>query len=464
MLVWLCGRLVLLLGIAALAGEGHAAATITIINANAPGAGFNDPTPAAPIGGNPGTSLGEQRLLATQYAANIWGATLTSAVTIFVFATYTTTAGCSSGEPVTVTFPTLHQNFAGAPFPGTMYPAALANKLAGVDLSPGSNDFTLLICIPASTGYLGLDHNHGAQLDVVSVFLHGMAHGFGFWNSTAANAGVYVGGAPFVWDHFLLDTTTGKLWVGMTQAERALSRQNAGKVAWTGANVSASVPSAYALGHPRVVIAGPEAAASTGTYAVGAATFGAALGPTPVAAQLMPALRLPNGLGGACAALDAFDALAVLGNVALIERGGCADVVQAKNVQNAGAIGAILIHDTATVPAPAPTGSDPTVTIPTVAFSRADGTSIASRMTHRGRRASGVTASLGTDPTQYLGADASNRAIVYTPVSGISAAPSHWDPSATPNQRMEPTVPGDVAHSVAPPADLTFRLLQDIGW
>jgi len=63
------------------------AATIVILNANAAGVGFNDPTPAAPVGGNPGTTRGQQRLNAFQAAANIWGATLNSTVTIVVQAT-----------------------------------------------------------------------------------------------------------------------------------------------------------------------------------------------------------------------------------------------------------------------------------------------------------------------------------------------------------------------------------------
>ena len=57
-------------------------ATITIVNANAPGIGFNDPTPAAPVGGNPGTTVGEQRLIAFQFAADMWGATLDSSTEI----------------------------------------------------------------------------------------------------------------------------------------------------------------------------------------------------------------------------------------------------------------------------------------------------------------------------------------------------------------------------------------------
>src|SRR5262249_22715097 len=44
-------------------------AQFVIVNTNAPGVGFNDPTPVAPVGGNTGTTLGQQRLNSFQYAA-----------------------------------------------------------------------------------------------------------------------------------------------------------------------------------------------------------------------------------------------------------------------------------------------------------------------------------------------------------------------------------------------------------
>src|SRR5262249_37091183 len=37
-----------------------ARATITIVNMDGPNEGFNDPTPAAPVGGNSGTTVGQQ--------------------------------------------------------------------------------------------------------------------------------------------------------------------------------------------------------------------------------------------------------------------------------------------------------------------------------------------------------------------------------------------------------------------
>jgi len=65
-----------------------AAATIVIQNNDQPGVGFNDPRPVAPVGGNNGSTLGEQRLNAFQFAANIWGATLNSGPPITVRASW----------------------------------------------------------------------------------------------------------------------------------------------------------------------------------------------------------------------------------------------------------------------------------------------------------------------------------------------------------------------------------------
>src|SRR5712691_6915599 len=75
------------------------AATIVIQNNDPAGTGFNDPTPVAPVGGNPGTTLGQQRLNAFQLAANIWGATLVSNTTITVGADWQPLS-CSSSSAV----------------------------------------------------------------------------------------------------------------------------------------------------------------------------------------------------------------------------------------------------------------------------------------------------------------------------------------------------------------------------
>src|SRR5678815_5647554 len=77
-------------------------ATITILNnQDAPGTGFNDNTPASPVGGNSGTTIGEQRLNAFTFAANIWGATLNSSQTIVIRARWAAQS-CSPNSGVLV--------------------------------------------------------------------------------------------------------------------------------------------------------------------------------------------------------------------------------------------------------------------------------------------------------------------------------------------------------------------------
>src|SRR5918998_6915226 len=72
----------------AASSEARAAATIVIQNTDGANEGFNDPTPAAPVGGNTGTTVGQQRLNAFQFAANLWGATLRSDAVITIEASW----------------------------------------------------------------------------------------------------------------------------------------------------------------------------------------------------------------------------------------------------------------------------------------------------------------------------------------------------------------------------------------
>ena len=66
---------------------------------------------------------------------------------------------------------------------------------------------------------------------------------------------------------------------------------------------------------------------------------------------------------------------AVAGKIAVIDRGTCTFVVKAKNAQDAGAAG-VLILNNVSPGAPGMAGSDPTITIPIVSISLADGTAI----------------------------------------------------------------------------------------
>ena len=120
-----------------LTAPAQAAATIVIMNTNAAGVGFNDATPAAPVGGNTGTTLGQQRLIAFQRAADIWGATLTSTVPVRIGASFQPLS-CTANSAVlgSAGADEIWRDFPNAPRAITWYPSALASKLAGAPQQP----------------------------------------------------------------------------------------------------------------------------------------------------------------------------------------------------------------------------------------------------------------------------------------------------------------------------------------
>ncbi len=462
-----------------LAGQAQAAATIVINNTNAAGVGFNDTTPAAPVGGNPGTTLGAQRLFAFTYAANLWGATLTSNVPIVINASMTPlTCTATSATLGSAGATSIFRNFTNAPLTNTWYSYALANKLSGayqgtlnaaqITANFNSNLGLNANCLPGRIFYLGVDHNHGTNIDFVAVLLHEMGHGLGFQTFTNGNSGAQQSGFPSIWDHFLMGTVTGKLWKDMTNAERAASAISRDKLVWTGSRVTAAVPTVLKFGLASATFSGPAAGAIAGTVRVGEADFGPALGTVSPFGEVMPVAEQIAGTGEACQALNANNARAVNGKIAFINLGVCTVATKVKNAQNAGAIG-VLIGDTVAENAvqPIPLGGvDSTITIPAVRMFLTDATKLRTALQTRSRTASGVFASLGRNGgAQYQGADPLGRALLYAPnpfISGSSV--SHFDRTMFRNQLMEPNISNDLGESLIPPEDMSFLLLQDIGW
>lgn len=456
------------------AGAAQAAANIVIVNLNAPGVGFNDPTPAAPIGGNPGTTLGEQRLIAFQHAAAIWGATLDSSVTIRVGAGFVPLACNAGGAVLGSAGPTeAWTDFPNAPRPSTWYVGALAAKLAGEDLTAPTDPHIIARfnsrlglfpdCLPGSPFYVGLDNNAAGQIDLVAVLLHEMAHGLGFLSLTDDETGALFLGLPSEWDYHLVDNRNNTPWVALTDAQRASSAVNWRGLSWNGPNVNAAVPTVLA---PRsnLDIGGANAGSARGDYYVGDASFGPALGTTPVSGQLMPVVDQANGAGLACTPLSAANALAVRNNVALVDRGACDFTLKARNVQAAGAI-AMVVVDNAPGDVIGLSGDDPTITIPAVRITLSDGVAIKAALQQRSRSKSGVVATLAIDPSQLAGTDAQRRILMYTPsIYSPGSSVSHYTTEAKPNQLMEPSINSDLEHVVTPPRDLSFPLLQDLGW
>ncbi len=222
------------------------AATITILNLDGAGEGFNDPgapDPASTAGGNTGATIGAQRLIAFQAAADLWEAVLQSAVEIKVDANFNplfcdaTSAVLGSAGPNTV-----HRNFPGAPVADTWYVQALANARSGADLSIADNDIGAefnstfgTTCAFPGGWYYGLDGISPAGfLDFPTVVLHEIAHGLGFLSLVNLGTGAKFLGFDDAYMRLLENHATGLLFPTMTNAER-LAAQTAGpNLHWTG--------------------------------------------------------------------------------------------------------------------------------------------------------------------------------------------------------------------------------------
>ncbi|HWS99064.1 MAG TPA: PA domain-containing protein [Pyrinomonadaceae bacterium] len=460
-----------------------AGATIVVINNDGPGEGFNDPTPAAPVGGNPMTTLGAQRLYAFQFAANKWGATLDSPEVIYVVAAFNPLApgvlGSAGSWDVFSDFTPVGL-FPGPLFPATWHSSALSDKRAGYDLDTTAPDINAQFSSNFNF-YLGVDNNHGAQNDLVAVLLHELGHGLGFQNfvneSTGANLGGFFDGPRFypvqtdVYSHFTLDTTNGLHWNDMTQAQRQASAVRNGRVVWDGATVTAAAPSVLSFGSPEVRVLTPASIA--GSYQYGTASFGPTLNSlsAPISASVVAAVDVaeppapPLAAGTTTDGCSPFtNAAAVAGKIALIERGLCGFTQKVKNAQDAGAVAAIIYNNAANANATSPgMATDPiigpTITIPSVSMIRQDGLAILAQL------GGGVTASIGKDNSILAGADQLGRVRLYMPfpVSGGSSG-SHYDTIAFKNLLMEPFINPDLTHNLKAPDDLTLELMRDVGW
>jgi PA domain-containing protein len=443
-----------------------AGATITIVNLDGPGEGFNDPTPAAPVGGNAGTTRGQQRLIAFQHAATIWGANLDSNVTIVIQAAFNPLAANVLGSAgATFVFRDFGGVglFPGAEFPATWYGSALADKRAGTELNPGFADINAQFNSNFNF-YLGLDNNHGAQPDLVVVLLHEFAHGLNFQTFVNASTGANFLGFTDIYARHLLDITNGLHWNEMTQAQRQAASVKFGRVVWDGATVTANVPSVLVFGSPEVRVLTPAAIA--GPYQFGGAAFGPPIGSPNVSADIVAAVDPADAAGPAttdgCSAFT--NAAAVAGKIALVERGTCGFAQKARNATNALAAAVIIYNNLANAAAGPPGMADDGingafVTIPSVSLSRPDGLAIVAQL------GGGVTASIAVDLSIRAGADALGRARLFAPfpVQGGSSI-SHYDTVARRNLLMEPAINGDLTHNVKAPDDLTLELFRDVGW
>ncbi len=426
------------------------AASFVIVNGDGAGEGLNDPTPVAPVGGNTGTTLGEQRMIVLQAVADVWAAKIVSSVDIRILARFNSMGNCNvlgSTGPGDA-----FMNFPGAPVPNVLFHGAIADSITGVDQDPTDADFFItynsdwdVSC--ATSFYYGLDGNEPASTeDLFPVVLHEMGHGLGFASFVNPSNGVYFFGAPGIFDYYTLDMTSGLHWTEMNNVQRAASATNDGNLVWDGPNVTAEVPANLLAGAMELEVTSPPAV--VGVYDALGAGFGAGH-PDEMSGEFELANTGTATPTDGCVPLIGFTP----GRIALVDRGNCEFGIKALNAENAGASAAVIANDRdGTVLVLMGGGVDGgAVTIPVVALGQDDGNTIRAELP-------GVNGILRT--LDRAGAHASGRALLYAPTTvAPGSSVSHWDISASPDLLMEPFTSPDVFDQL----DLTPAQFKDVG-
>jgi PA domain len=465
-------RALMLTGLLCFGGIAQAA-QFAIINIDPPGVGFNDPTPAEPVGGNSGTTIGAQRLNAYQRALDLWGSVLKSKVTIQVVGSFSAfpPALCAGNVLAQAGAIQIFANFPNAPKADTWYSVALANSLAGQDLAPGQlgpeDDFAgadivaqfnggigTPTCIPGSRWYYGLDNDAPAgTVDFLNTFMHEVAHGLGFQNFISETNGLPPAFPEFpypdIYMRHTLDADLQKTWDQLTPAQIVASAANTGKVVWTGKKVTSSAPDV--LG-PLTGLRIEAPANIARELETGNASFG-----PPASTQNFAGEVVQSVDAGGVSPSDGCESIgpAVAGKIALIDRGNCVFLVKALNAQAAGATAVLIANNapgTSTLG-----GTDPTVTIPALMVSLTDGNLIKANLP-------GVRVAVFVDPTRIAGVNTQTGKVrLYAPgVIAPGSSISHFDTVADPNLLMEPAITPTLRSGIN--VDLTAQLFRDLGW
>lgn len=445
---------------------------ILILNDDKPGVGFNDPTPATPVGGNSGTTLGQQRLNVFQEAARRWQNSIDTNVDILVSATFAPIPGCTESEAVLGFANASYWRHSEPEFPlqNVWYPAALANKFAGRDLDTARSDiFTQFnadldkaSCLSASDSdwYYGLDGNKGNDVDLFVVVLHELAHGLGI--AGKGNGSEFSENRPTIFNTHIYDGTLGLRWHQMSSEQRRISITNTGNVLWDGDQVRANA-GRFLL--PTTMLTVTQPAPVARNYDLGYAAFGPDAQSSGMSGKVVLATDPSNADGASttdgCSPFT--NGAAVAGNIALVDRGGPADppctfVKKAINAQNAGAVGLIIADNRReTCLPPSMGGASEEVRIPVVSITQDDGAALKAQL----NAAADVRSLLRVDPSQLAGTSKEGYVRLYAPcTTELGSSTYHWDVVASPNLLMEPNVSSDLVHGL----DLTLYQLLDMGW
>ena len=170
-----------------------------------------------------------------QGAVDIWSANFASTVPISVDASWGRSSSwgiLGSARPVN-----FFSSFAGAPDSSLWYASALANALSGKDLDKANSDIVIQVNSNAGWNTRGDGLPTTQEYDLVSVFLHEIAHGLGFLSNDAydTNFGVASLDQPTPFDAYAQTSDNLRL-ADLPTPSRELALALTSSLVWSGEN------------------------------------------------------------------------------------------------------------------------------------------------------------------------------------------------------------------------------------
>ena len=432
-------------------------AEFVFVNLDGPFEGLNDPTPAFPVGGNTGLTVGSQRLAALERVGQIWGRYLVSSVPIRVEVVFDPLGASTlaAAGPVTT-----EMNFSNAPLPGTLYTVAHANSLAGRDLRPTRNDITVTVNSNADF-YLGFNQDADAGgSNFIDTLLHEVGHGLGFISFVNEATGSYPQGLPDAFTALIFDISRNARWTALSPSQRMASAVSGANLVWDGPFTTAGANQVLDLAsgqRPFAVDAVLPDLTRNLDVVYSEVSFGTRLPGKGISAPLV-VTDDGSGATSTLACQDIVNGAEVSGNIAFIRRGECNFDDKAFRAQQVGAVAVVIANnvDGGVIAA----GGDSIVedevvefTVPVVFIGKADGDLLEA-----------ASPGVRLEISQRQGARAggnSGRVNLFAPnpvQSGSSV--SHWTTAATPDLLMEPLINQNLDRRM----DLTLTQMKDIGW
>ena len=431
-----------------------ASAQISIIYSDPAGTGFNSTEARTPVGGNPGTTLGEQRRNVMAEAVRVWEQFLDVRGPVVVEAEFAAQFCGPTGGTLASAGPRSGQiDFPGAPVGGTIYPSSLVNHLAERDRFGGpeigvtvnSNIDDDPNCLGGRGYYYGLDNNPGNQANLLATLTHELGHGLGFVSFANGQTGALALDTPDIFTSFLRDEEIGLDWINMTDQQRAASAINDPFLVWTGRNTAAAATEL--LQETQSGLTFTDANGVEQTVTGGLPTFGPDFPSGGVTGDLV---IYDDGVAPtADACEDAINGAALSGRIALVDRGSCNFEDKVFRAQQAGAI-AVVIANNVGGGVINPSGTRTDITIPSLFVTQADGNEL--------RTLAGSTITVGV--SQFQGVlNGLVRMFAPDPFQSGSSV-SHFSSDLFPNALMEPSSGGRSRED----PDLALTLFREIGW